>query len=172
MRRLVLRLSISLALLAVAAPAAATTRPEGTCVALGNMATASPIWNQGFGPAQATPWAVSLFFGTCLTVPDHGEFTATGTFTGWCDFFSGRGVTSDGHQFAFLGFGSRMLITGDLVGEVPFIADAVGGHSCFSGATHFLVGLSGAVLIECRISSSDGTLTTVSGVPFHYRTCA
>lgn len=145
-------------------PASAHT---GVCAGSGTLTTSAPFLyltpTDFLGLAHATTTLFGLSFltlGECQPAKPGG-LTATGAMSGWCDLSSGEGTTGDGHRFAFLGAGSFLIFTGELVGVVNAIPNAIAGENCLQpGADQFLV-TGVATLVHCTITKGKG-LTDMS----------
>jgi|SRR5688500_1326476 len=85
-------------------------------------------------------WAFSITLGTCAPNLTKG-MSATGVLNGWCGLFSASGTTSNGYRFTMQNVGSVLLFTGGLNGIGSLQPDVLGGQSCLSGATGFLIQL-------------------------------
>lgn len=172
-RRLATLLSAALvasgvAILTPAQPAAAT----GVCVqASGSVHMAAslrytvtvttPAYIDVNG-AVTTAFSAGFSVGACInttgTTTTVKTLSATGTISGWCNLSSGSGVTADGHRFAWLGVGTTLVFTGDLVGMASITPNALVGQSCNTGASAFLA--SGIFVKHHCLVKSKG-LTTV-----------
>ncbi|MEA3075093.1 MAG: hypothetical protein QOF60_1 [Actinomycetota bacterium] len=125
-----------------ASPASAAT--TGVCAGVGFASTPpltypiTPGSAPGFAAANSGAFNFSLDNGAC--VPGAGTLTASGNLAGYCGLSGGTGVTNTGNSFGYIGIGSILLITGQVVGVVNATPDVVfTGQSCTTGATRFIV---------------------------------
>lgn len=172
---------------AVPSPASAV----GACVGVGVLHSGAPLFHHvivtapPFSPTTTvtvTPpvtaaFAAGVTVGACAdvtTTPSpgvtFGNWSLTGIKSGWCGQSTGTGVTNDGHRFAWVEVGSKLLFTGDLVGFVSgYVPDVVAGQSCVTGATQFLMGWSVFAKVHCAAKSKGLTtlpIPTTSTTPF------
>ena len=147
-----------------ARPTAALT--DDVCAGFGTMVTGSPVTEVGIGPAVNTTWAFELFLLHPTLQGCAGQYlnkdpslTAIGVFTGWCDYSTGRGVTDKGQQFAWIGIGYQLVLTGGLTGRLNFVPDVTSGDSCAvgTGADRFLA-WGGGLLWSCKAAHFQGTV--------------
>lgn len=94
-------------------------------------------------PSQAAvggPFSTAGFtFGLTGVCVPGGGLTAGGTVNGWCGDSYGNGTANVNHDFGFVGLGSVLIISGEVIGVVQATPDATTGHSCTTGAGRFLV---------------------------------
>lgn len=148
----------SLALLAPASPASADTN---VCVGRGAANTGPLVYPVTASTApmvtvhqpRAVGFTLGVNLGSC--VPDLGKsLTATGTLTGWCGLWSGKGITGQGHQFTWIAVGAVSVVTGEVDGIAVVTPDpTITGNSCLTGATTFLVTFA-VVLRHCIVTKS------------------
>jgi hypothetical protein len=148
-------------------PLPARAETDDVCVGWGTMQTWAPITYLPFGPPAHTSWIFSLQVGACAL---GSSFTAAGEYWGWCELGTGTGVTTLGNRFAFVSVGKKIIYTGEVSGESPFVENPF-TSDCFTGATQFLVGFGGGLNWGCKVVEQGGTEPGPFGLPVHHMTC-
>lgn len=184
MRRVISFLAVALiaATAAVLAPAPASAH-DAVCAGQGLATTGAGLLYPLVGSSTSgtgtvtvnlapttTTFAFGFTLGDCVPLGSKpGGLTASGTVSGWCGLSSGHGDTDNNpavtgpHPFAWVGVGSSLVITGELVGVVNASPNVLNNESCTAagGADEFLV--SGAVALRhCATTGSLLNTTTIT----------
>src|SRR5688500_6034488 len=135
-----------------------TAHATGACIGTGSMSLSSglPALTQSPG---SVGFALALNTGLCArttgTATTPGAFLyASGVLSGWCNLFSGTGITDWGERFALVGVGDLIVFTGGVTGVVAMTPPASCGSNLFviTGAT---------VMSHCTTKSKGSTQVPV-----------
>lgn len=107
--------------------------------------------------------------GAFVCVPGDGYNSASGLVSGWCGHAWGVGTTNHGGRFAWVDVGSKMILTGMLVGAASFQPDTLAAQSCETGALQFFIAGTAATMQTCNIFKNkfESSIITVPDPLFH-----
>jgi hypothetical protein len=174
MKRIAMLLSAATVATAVAmfAPASPVSADTDVCAGTGTAQLSGGLVYPAIDPnARNVGFSFSFSAGACVAKPE-GLF-ASGTVSGWCGLSSGRGATHQGHRFAWLGVGGELVLTGEVVGVVNAVPNALAGQSCTTnpgGASQFLV--QGAALkVHCTVKPVKPAEHVANGFTVYAKPC-